>query len=203
MRRKSLQRNQLFSRIRSCETILWKFAERAFEATHGRTTRTTRPSNGQSNVPGSSTRHRNRGRLSLAWRVCSWASAPSRRRDTGPVHRVLSRNGCAGFARPITWAPHCSRAPRYVKIVAQPSARASPPPTVRRGTPFKSLRFQRFRTFRSRCSHFNHFNFLSSDRLCGSCAKEGYPPSPRNYWLSITAILSPVFRSKTKGQTQQ
>jgi len=78
--------------------------------------------------------HRNRGRLLQPWRVCPWASAPSRGRDTDPAHRVLPRGGCAGFARPITWVPNCSRAPRYLKRWTQPSARASPPPTVGRGT---------------------------------------------------------------------
>jgi len=78
--------------------------------------------------------HRNRGRLLLPWRVCPWASAPSRGRDTGPAHRVLPRGGCAGFARPITWAPYHSRASRYLKTGTQPSVRASPPPTVGRGT---------------------------------------------------------------------
>jgi hypothetical protein len=78
--------------------------------------------------------HRNRGRLLLPWRVCPWASASSRGRDTGPAHRVLPRSGCAGFARPITWVPNCSRASRYVKNGTQLSVRASPPPTVGRGT---------------------------------------------------------------------
>ena len=78
--------------------------------------------------------HRNRGRLLQPWRVCPWASAPSRGRDTGPAHRVLPRSGCAGFARPITWVPYCSRASRYLKTGTQPSGRASPPPTVGRGT---------------------------------------------------------------------
>jgi hypothetical protein len=78
--------------------------------------------------------HRNRGRLLLPWRVCPWASAPSRGRDTGPAHRVLPRGGCAGFARPKTWAPYHSRASRYLKTGTQPSVRASPPPTVGRGT---------------------------------------------------------------------
>jgi len=78
--------------------------------------------------------HRNRGHLLQPWRVCPWASAPSRGRDTGPAHRVLSRSGCAGFARPITWIPNCNSASRYLKTGTQPSGRASPPPTVGRGT---------------------------------------------------------------------
>ncbi len=78
--------------------------------------------------------HRNRGRLLLPWRVSPWASAPSRGRDTGPAHRVLPRSGCAGFARPITWVPNWCRASQSLKTGTQPSVRASPLPTVGRGT---------------------------------------------------------------------
>jgi hypothetical protein len=66
--------------------------------------------------------------------VCPWASAPSRGRDTGPAHRVLSQSRCAGFARPITWVPNHNSASRHIRRGTQPSGRASPPPTVGRGT---------------------------------------------------------------------
>ena len=93
-----------------------------------------RGSRGTSNTRTHRKCHRNRGRLLLPWRVYPWASAPSRGRDTGPAHRILSRSGCADFARPITWVPNCSRTSRYLKTGTQPSGRASPPPTVGRGT---------------------------------------------------------------------
>ncbi|AKH96950.1 hypothetical protein HLASF_0444 [Halanaeroarchaeum sulfurireducens] len=74
-----------------------------------------RDSRGTSNTRTHRECHRNRGRLLLPWRVCPWASAPSRGRDTGPAHRVLPRSGCAGFARPITWVPIRCTASRYLK----------------------------------------------------------------------------------------
>lgn len=95
---------------------------------HSARTRPRGDSRGTSNTRTHRVCHRNSGRLLPPWRVCPRASAPSRGRDTGPAHRVLSRNGCADFARPITRVPNSGAASRYIKTGTQPGGRTSPPP---------------------------------------------------------------------------
>ncbi len=119
--------------------------------------------------------HRNRGRLLPPWRVCPWASAPSRGRDTGPAHRVLPRSRCAGFARPITWVPYRSRASRYLKTGTQPSERASPPPTVGRGTRAVPCLDE----FRQQAStDENPYTVLELEHTVGTAPEPDYPSSP-------------------------
>ena len=147
-----------------------------------------RDSRGTSNTRTHRKCHRNRGCLLLPWRVYPWTSAPSRGRDTGPAHRVLSRSGCADFARPITWVPNCSRASRYLKTGTQPSGRASPPPTVGRGTRAAFRLDDLLFSVRTRCDRppvnrlgvkwFENRRFSSSRKSTISVRSRGTRPAP-------------------------